>query len=573
MKELLTIASMLAVSLSAAAESQFILDIDDASHVKFETGAYAAVYQEVELQNGPNTITVSGSEDFVLTPNAGYLIESITAYDENGVVDENGRKWSFDSSDDSYKVYFLGSLTPPYRYEVKTKVNDVQMKYLTVTIDNPEAVLKGSYKVGNQTVASQEGSQTIEYNPAKGVEFYMQLRPAVAEVVFLRNGISTEPAGVMKDGTRTYKFNLAGDHETIDISTIMEERFCWLDIDDPAHVDVFYPDMDTPVENLVEGRNRIDFDYDKTLYIAAKDGYRIQGLANMEMNKNTDVYSYKFGDGDSGVVFNCTTEEYVKPTCTFIVNVDNPEYVSTANGLDIERIPGENLMKEGDNVCELNLDKVSSVTLTYSYKFDDKLIGSYNGEAFVIDGPVNYWDSSSSTFKDFEAGETYRVVVRQRIEGDYKETGTVVFSNSADYSEWTVNFDPAGVIELLDGVELPSITQSDAKDEVSAYAGESKDEPEIELGENDVVIRFSKALGDGDYRLTIPDGLFKVNNAFVGALAHDFSVIGSGIGTIDSDSVENVKYFTLQGVEVSKPQSGQMLIVKRTNGVFKEIVK
>ena len=62
-----------------AEAAEFIIDIDDASHVKYQTGAYSAVYEEIALQNGENTITQTSSEDFVLTPRPGFLIESITA--------------------------------------------------------------------------------------------------------------------------------------------------------------------------------------------------------------------------------------------------------------------------------------------------------------------------------------------------------------------------------------------------------------------------------------------------------------------------------------------------------------
>ena len=574
MKELLTIASMLAVSLSAAAESQFILDIDDALHVKFETGAYAAVYQEVELQNGPNTITVSDMEDFVLTPKAGWLIESITAYDESGAVDESAREWTFNSNDDSYKIYFFMSETPAYRYEVKTKINDMKMNSLTLTIDNPDAVLNGFFKVGNQNVTPLAGVQTIEYNPDKGVGFYMELRPAVTDVAFLRNGVATEPTDVYSDGSRTFSFDLVEDHETIEITTVMEDQFYFLDIDDPTHVNVFYPDKDTSIENLTAGSNCLEFNYGDMLYVSAKEGYRIKGLDNMNFNSRTDVYFYEFRDGDSGVMFKCTTEEYVAPTCTFTVNVDNTDYVVTATGgLNDDRVPGEPLLKAGNNEYLINLDKVSEITLEYSYRFDGKLIGSYNGEAFTIEEPENMWYCASTTFKDFVPGEAYRVVIRQKIEGIYNESGEVTFVPSNDYSEWVVSFNPGGIIEITAGIELPSIIQNANGREVTAYVGDSQCEPEIVLVENDVVIRFAKPLGDGDYTLSIPSGLFKVNNAPVDKLTHVFSVVGSGIVSICPDTDSDTEYLTLQGERVLRPQAGQLLIVKRGDKVSKEIVK
>ena len=80
MKRFLTTVLLTAAIAGAQAENTFILDIDDASRVRFETGMTSATYVEQTLVNGANTITQSGSEDFVLTPKSGYLIESITAY-------------------------------------------------------------------------------------------------------------------------------------------------------------------------------------------------------------------------------------------------------------------------------------------------------------------------------------------------------------------------------------------------------------------------------------------------------------------------------------------------------------
>lgn len=338
MKEILAVASMVAVSLSAAAD-EFILDIDDASHVKLETGNYSP-YDEVPLENGENVIQVYGMEDFLLTPQPGWLIESITAYDENGNVDPDAKEWQYYPKDDHYQVWFYNNM--PYRYEVKTKVNNVKMNTFTLTIDNPDAVLDGYYKVGNQNVTPESGTKIIEYDPAKGDKFYMELRPAVTSVTFLRNGVDTEPYDVMDDGTRIYSFKLEAEEETVEITTEMEEKFFFLDIDDPAHVNVFYPDKNTPLENLEPGKTRLEFAYDATLYVSAKEGYRIVGFENMDFISKTDVYMHQFVDGDSGVEFSCTTEEYTIPTCKFIVNVDDSGYVVTANGgLYDNREPGE----------------------------------------------------------------------------------------------------------------------------------------------------------------------------------------------------------------------------------------
>ena len=180
----------------------------------------------------------------------------------------------------------------------------------------------------------------------------------------------------------------------------MEKPEYYLDIDDPERIEAFYPNSSTPLSGLKAGRNTLEFSYGSTLSIQAKDGYRITGLANMSMNPTTDVYSYTFSDGNSGMVFNCTTEEYTKPIATFILNLDNPDYVGYTSGLPT------NTFSAGDNVFEINRDKTQSVTLNYSYKYDGKLMGSLNGVPFEIAEPENYWDSSSTKFDNLEQGKT-----------------------------------------------------------------------------------------------------------------------------------------------------------------------
>ena len=97
-----------AAGFSVSAANTFIIDVDDASRIKYQSGQTSASYVEYPLQNGENTITQTGPEDFVLTPRQGYLIESITAYEADGSV-RTPHGWSYSSTDDSYKIYFLGS--------------------------------------------------------------------------------------------------------------------------------------------------------------------------------------------------------------------------------------------------------------------------------------------------------------------------------------------------------------------------------------------------------------------------------------------------------------------------------
>lgn len=557
MKKLFASVLLATAAIAAQAATTFIIDIDDASRVKFESGQTSASYVEMPLVNGANTVTQSGSEDFVLTPRQGFLIESITAYNAAGEAQASSG-WSFDPSNDSYKIYFLGSRVPAAKYVVKTKIYNPTLYTLSIDINNPEAVLNGSYKVGNQTITPQAGKQTITFNPDKGVQFYMQLRPAVKSVTFSRNGANVEPAGVMQNGTRTYKFNLS-DNEVIDIDAVMETTEYFLDIDDPTHIEAFYPDANTPIEGLKAGRNTLSFSYNSTLYIKAAPGYRITGLANMSFNSNTDVYSYRFSDGDSGMVFNCTTEEYTPPTATVIVNVDDATYVNyiTINGENKDCVVGENTFVQ-------NLDKSKTVNIYYKSKWDDKLIAAMNGEPFTI--VESMWYPYSSTISDMEADKTYRVVIRQKIDGSYNAAGTVVCkATDPFYSVWNISFSPAGIIEINESAGIPTIT-------AATKADASESNPTVELTDDSATITFATPLADGDYIFSVPAGYFKVNGAPVDAISQPFNKLTVGIETIEAENA-NVRFFNLQGVEIKNPAEGEMIIEVRGNKSAKKIFR
>lgn len=556
MKRFLTTVLLTAAIAGAQAENTFILDIDDASRVRFETGMTSATYVEQALVNGANTITQSGSEDFVLTPKTGYLIESITAYDAAGTAQASSG-WTYSKTDDSYKIYFLGSRQPAARYVVKTKVDTETPWTLTIDINNADAVLNSTFKIGDTSYKPQSGPQTISYKASKGIQFYMQLRPAVADVSFTRDGTATAPAGTMANGTRTYKFNLT-DGEKIVIDATMEKPEYYLDIDDPERIEAFYPNSSTPLSGLKAGRNTLEFSYGSTLSIQAKDGYRITGLANMSMNPTTDVYSYTFSDGDSGMVFNCTTEEYTKPIATFILNLDNPDYVGYTSGLPT------NTFSAGDNVFEINLDKTKSVTLNYSYKYDGKLMGSLNGVPFEIAEPENYWDSSSTKFDNLEQGKTYRVVIREKLSGEYE--GTVGVDCADNYTVWTVSFDPAGIMELTEGSDPPVINTVSTP--VSYYVASG-----VEAGENEMTIRFNETIPEGEYTIIVPAGTCRINGAYNKEIRHNFTVVATGVATIGEDSGEAPRWFNLQGVEISGPQEGQMVIEVRGGKSTKKIFR
>ena len=47
----------------------------------------------------------------------------------------------------------------------------------------------------------------------------------------------------------------------------------------------------------------------------------------------------------------------------------------------------------------------------------------------------------------------------------------------------------------------------------------------------------------------------------------------SGIANIDTDNNASVKYYNLQGVEISKPVKGQIVIVKKGNKAIKSIAR
>lgn len=511
-----------AAGFSVSAANTFIIDVDDASRIKYQSGQTSASYVEYPLQNGENTITQTGSEDFVLTPRQGYLIESITAYEADGSV-RTPHGWSYSSTDDSYKIYFLGSNTPAARYVVKTKVDDSPVYTLTINIDNPQAVKGGSYRVGNQTIVPQTGSQTIEYNPGKGLEFYLQLRPSVTEATFTRNGSAIDPAGVMSDGTRTYKFNM-GQTESISITTTMETPEYFLNIDDPSHVEVYCP-SNTLLTDLTAGENRLLYNYGDRLVVKAKEGYRVQDIVNMSYSSYSEEYSYTFSDGDSGMRFNIVTEEFTPPTADITINLDN---LGIVNYIALGSNEFDFVL--GDNDYTFRIDKTPTATIYYKSSYDDRAIATLNGEPLEI--IPSMWSAYYSEIPAKE-GESYRVVVRELLEGDY--TGSVEVDG--DSYDWTLSFAPAGII---------TVANPDAKATISSAARSSIAHAALTAGENDVKFSFADELPDGEYTLSVPAGMFTINGAASPAVTHNFTLINTGIADINATQ-EAVDVYSIDG--------------------------
>lgn len=509
-----------------AGAAEFIIDIDDASHVKYQTGAYAAVYQEVALQNGENVITQTSSEDFVLTPRPGFLIESITAYEADGSIrDPHG--WRYNSTDDSYSIYFI-STTPAAKYVVKTKVDDAPVYSLTISFDNAGCAKGNKFKIGNTEYAVQEGTQTVTYNPNKGKQFHMQLRPSVQSVTFTRNGVAREPEGTMSDGTRTYKFDL-GETENISVATVMEVPEFFLTIDDPTHVKVYFPDSSTELTDLTAGENRLLYAEDDRLLIEATEGYKVNEIVNMDYNSYGEYYYYDFSDGDSGMRFNVTTQKFTPPTATVTLNMDN---LGIVNYIGLESNSWDFVL--GDNDYTFRTDKVSKISIFYKTSYEDKVIATCNGEELTIQS--NAWGSPYSEIPTAE-GEHYRIVVRELM-SEYTGTAT---ASSDDNKVWNVNFTNAGIIRATgaDGARIVSATRTE-------YQPLS-----TEIGESDVKYTFEDGIPAGDYTLEIPAGAYTINGAPSPAVSHDFTIQMVGIDGIAADSDNEPVIYTIDGRRIN----------------------
>lgn len=509
-----------------AGAAEFIIDIDDASHVKYQTGAYASVYQEVALQNGENVITQTSSEDFVLTPRPGFLIESITAYEADGSIrDPHG--WRYNSTDDSYSIYFI-STTPAAKYVVKTKVDDAPVYSLTISFDNAGCAKGNKFKIGNTEYAVQEGTQTVTYNPNKGKQFYMQLRPSVQSVTFTRNGVAREPEGTMPDGTRTYKFDL-GETENISVATVMEVPEFFLTIDDPTHVKVYFPDSSAELTDLTAGENRLLYNDGDRIRIEATDGYKVNEIVNMDYNSYGEYYYYDFSDGDSGMRFNVTTQEFTPPTATVTLNMDN---LGIVNYIGLESNSWDFVL--GDNDYTFRTDKVSKISVFYKTSYEDKVIATCNGEELTIQS--NAWGSPYSEIPTAE-GEHYRIVVRELM-SEYTGTAT---ASSDDNKVWNVNFTNAGIIRATgaDGARIVSATRTE-------YQPLS-----TEIGESDVKYTFEDGIPAGDYTLEILAGAYTINGAPSPAVSHDFTIQMVGIDGIAADSDNEPVIYTIDGRRIN----------------------
>lgn len=509
-----------------AGAAEFIIDIDDASHVKYETGAYYGAYQEVALQNGENVITQTSSEDFVLTPRPGFLIESITAYEADGSIrDPHG--WTYHSNDDSYSIYFI-STTPAAKYVVKTKVDDSPVYSLTITFDNAGCAKGNKFKIGNTEYPVQAGTQTVTYNPNKGKQFYMQLRPSVISATFTRNGVAREPEGTMADGTRTYKFNLE-ETENISVTTVMETPEFFLTIDDPSHVKVYFPDNSTQLTNLVAGENRLLYNDGDGLRIEAVNGYKVKEIVNMNYNSLSEYYFYYFKDGNSGMRFNVITEEFTPPTATVTLNLDN---LGIVNHLGLESNTWD--FVNGDNNYTFRTDKVPALSVNYKIAYYNKIIASCNGEELPVLNSM--WDSQYSEVTTTE-GEHYRIVVRELMD---EYTGTATASTD-DNKVWNVNFTNAGIIRAA-GAEGARIV-STARTEYRPIS--------TEIDENDVKYTFEDGIPAGDYTLEIPAGAYTINGAPSPAVSHAFTMQVVGIDGIAADNNNAPLIYTIDGRRIS----------------------
>lgn len=484
---------------SADAIGSFILDVDDASHVTLKTG-YGANLTEIPLVTGENTVPYEKWDDYILTPADGYLIESITAYDANG-VQQSSTGWSFDSATDSYSTYFTSADEDGYKYVVVTKEYHPVMSTVTVNINNPEAISGGKFKVGNVTVTA-ETSNTVVFNADKGSTLTMSLTRSVSETSLTLDDNEVEPEST---DPYSYSFDVA-DGNVVNLTVTMENPQITLTIDDPSHVIVTFPDSETVLTDLISGSNTLTYAIGDELSIKAADGYKVNPVDGMLYYSYSDTYSYSFKGGESGTDFAVTTEVYVAPIATVILDVDDPsliDYVYTSSYIrDIV---------EGENKFELNTDKITKVEVYYDVESTDDVIATLDGAPLAVE---EWWYEIYSQVQLLEPRE-YRIVARRRVSGDY--TGEATLTDVAEHKVWTLTFAPGGIVENF--ADNGDITLSDAEGIVAVA--------DVECGLDKATLTFGieGELEEGDYTVTVPAGAFAVNGAVVGTVTSGFSIV------------------------------------------------
>lgn len=387
--------SMLAVAATVSAQDSgsFFLEVDNPSHVVFTRGS-----QTVELSAGKNTIVYKAWDNLTITPTEGWLIESLTAFDANGVEKSNSGWW-FSSATDAYSTQLSSYSMDGYTYKVVTKEYNPELSTVSVNISDPAAVKNGTYTVGNVTVTASAGISDISFNPEKGNKLTLTLARAVGEATLTLNGTPQESSdnGL---GEQLYSFTVTNGDKIV-LTAAMEVPEFTFKVDNAAAVEVTFPDEDTPVENIVNGVNKFMYEVGDVFTVKAAEGFRITEYDGLRYSSNTNSYYYTFRGGEAGKEFSVETEEYNPPMAVLEIQIEDPTLIA--------RVVADVVTTKftaGTNVIKVNLEKDKEAQIVYNIKNADEIAPTMDGSPLAVEETWIF----SSTISNLEP-RTYSIVI------------------------------------------------------------------------------------------------------------------------------------------------------------------
>lgn len=499
----LSAALLLAASAatSYAADGTLTIKVSNPSEIEVSIKkGYSSEPEIIAPQGDRYVVEFEHYWDIFITPREGYKVANITGVTASGdKIDKPNAGWTFNSDDFSYSIYsssYSNNLSG-YSYDVVTEAYVAPQWTVSVDINNPAALSGGVFKAGKETVAATTGVNSLVINPDQGKTFEANMTYSVKEATLTFNGNVVEP-DITYDGRFTYKFDLE-ENSVIKIDAVMETPVCYIVCPDPAHVKAFYPDGETPL-TLSEGRTELTYTVGSTLRLMPDAGYRLKCSDNLTYDSYTKTYSVYFTGGQGGQEYAVEAEVYTEPTANITVNLADAGIVSY-----IGFTPGYNPHRSfevGDNVYSYNTEDVNMMEIDYSATSEDEVIAACNGKVLEI-GHDRYGALCSEI--SLEAGN-YWIAVRKRLSGDYN--GAVTFTGNEEHTLFTLEFNPGGVIEQA----------SDALTASLLSGGTAIADLPMTFDKGMAYITVdTEPLSKGEYTVSVPAGMLKVNGAVLGA--------------------------------------------------------
>lgn len=395
MKKTLLTLSLLAVSAVVAAQDSgsFFIEVDDPSHVVFTRGN-----QTVSLSAGKNTIVYKTWDNLTIAPAEGWLIESLVAFDTEGIQQSNSYWW-FNTSTDSYSTQPTSYDRDGYTYRVVTKEYRPELSTISVNLSDPAAVKNGVYTVGNLSVTASAGVSDVTFNPEKGDKLTMTLSKSVGEASMTLNGVIQE-SSINGLGEEIYSFAVA-DGDKVVLSAKMETPEFTLRVDNANAVEVTFPDADTRLEGLQTGANELTYEIGDVLTVKAAEGFRITSAEGLRYSSYTNTWSYTFKGGEGGMEFVVETEVYNPPMAILEINLEDPSYVARVVA-DVVT----NKFTSGVNVIKVNLEKDKEAQIVYNIDNADQIAPMLDGSPLAVEYTWIY----SSTISDLQP-RTYSISI------------------------------------------------------------------------------------------------------------------------------------------------------------------